>query len=99
MLTQAELQLQVSQVLALFVKIIKKMTKRLLDVQKAAISATLPDANAVNSIARTKADGSKVEFRPLETTLEQELEEAGDEATRVMREKQRAMIDALDLSK
>ncbi|KAI0769934.1 GNAT acetyltransferase 2-domain-containing protein [Fomes fomentarius] len=96
---EAELQLQVSQVLALFVKVIKKMTKRLLDVQKAAISATLPDANAVKSIARTKADGSKVEFRPLETTLEEELEEAGDEATRAMREKQRAMIDALDLSK
>ena len=41
----------------------------------------------------------KAAFRPLETTLEEELEEAGDVAARAMREKQRAMIDALDLSK
>ncbi|KAI0755722.1 hypothetical protein C8Q74DRAFT_1373475 [Fomes fomentarius] len=47
----------VSQVLALFVKVIKKMTKRRC-VQKAAISAT-PRANSGNLIARTEADGAK----------------------------------------
>ena len=63
-------------------------------MQKAAISATLPGADAAAA-----ADKDKTAFRPLETTLEEELEEAGDEAARAMREKQRAMIDALDLSK
>ncbi|KAI0754721.1 DUF699-domain-containing protein [Daedaleopsis nitida] len=96
---EAELQLPVSQSLALFVKVIKKISKRLLDVQKAAISATLPDASAAAAVTRTDASGKKAEFRPLETSLEEELAEAGDEATRAMREKQRAMIDSLDLSK
>lgn len=78
---------------------IKKISKRLLDVQKAAISAQIPDAQAARAVARTDADGKKAEWKPLETSLEDELEEAGDEAARALREKQRAMIDALDLSK
>lgn len=83
-------------------KVIKKISKRLLDVQKAAISATLPDASAraaPSSSSDTGGAKTAAEFRPLDTTLEEELQEAGDEATRAMREKQRAMIDALDLSK
>ena len=94
---EAELSLPVSQSLALFVKVIKKLSKRLLDIQKAAISATIPDASAAP--VRNDAEGKKAEFKPLETTLEEELEAAGDEATRALREKQRAMIDALDLTK
>ncbi|KAI5119397.1 hypothetical protein M0805_005940 [Coniferiporia weirii] len=39
---EAELQLPVSQALALFVKIVRKITKRLQDVQRAAISANFP---------------------------------------------------------
>ncbi|KAI9058108.1 DUF699-domain-containing protein [Trametes sanguinea] len=96
---ETELQLPVSQALALFVKVIKKISKRLLDVQKAAISATIPDERAQAAVARTDASGAQAEWKPLETSLEDELAEAGDEAARAMREKQRAMIDALDLSK
>ncbi|OSD07469.1 DUF699-domain-containing protein [Trametes coccinea BRFM310] len=96
---ESELQLPVSQALALFVKVIKKISKRLLDVQKAAISATIPDERAQAAVARTDASGAQAEWKPLETSLEDELAEAGDEAARAMREKQRAMIDALDLSK
>ncbi|EIW59415.1 DUF699-domain-containing protein [Trametes versicolor FP-101664 SS1] len=98
---EAELQLPVSQALALFVKVIKKISKRLLDVQKAAISAQMPDARAADALAltRTDADGAKAAWKPLETSLEDELAEAGGEAARALREKQRAMIDALDLSK
>lgn len=82
-------------------KVIKKISKRLLDVQKAAISAQMPDARAADALAltRTDADGAKAAWKPLETSLEDELAEAGDEAARALREKQRAMIDALDLSK
>ena len=59
-------------------KVIKKVSKRLLDVQKVAISATMPDASAsAGNADRAKAGTA---FRPLETTLEEELEEAGDEA-------------------
>ncbi|KAI0826817.1 DUF699-domain-containing protein [Trametes gibbosa] len=96
---EAELQLPVSQALALFVKVVKKISKRLQDVQKAAISAQIPDARAADVVARTDAEGRAVQWKPLETSLEDELAEAGDEAARALREKQRAMIDALDLSK
>ena len=87
-----------SQSLALFVKVIKKLSKRLQDVQKAAISATMPDASAV-AATRTDEAGKRAAFAPLATSLEDELAEAGDEASRALREKQRAMIDALDLTK
>ena len=91
-----------SQTLALFVKIIRKITKRLVDIQKAAISAELPDASATMK-SRIGADGASAAesttWKPVETALEDELNEAGDEATAALREKQRAMIDSLDLKK
>jgi N-acetyltransferase 10 len=36
-------------------------------------------------------------FVPLETSLEEELDEGGNEVLKAMREKQRALIDALPL--
>ena len=79
---------------------IKKISKRLQDVQKAAISATMPDARATAAaMTRTDEAGNRAAFAPLATSLEDELAEAGDEAARALREKQRAMIDALDLTK
>jgi N-acetyltransferase 10 len=92
--------LPVSQVLALLVKVIRKITKRLVDIQKAAISAELPDAteSRVDGDNATAA-ASQSTWKPVETTLEDELNEAGDEATVALREKQRAMIDSLDLKK
>jgi N-acetyltransferase 10 len=90
----------VSQVLALFVKVIRKITRRLVDIQKAAIGAELPDSSAAATESRLGADASgKDTWKPIESTLEHELNEAGDEATTALREKQRAMIDSLDLKK
>jgi len=65
------------------------------DIQKAAISAELPDPSAV---AESRVGiSSEDTWKPVETSLNDELNEAGDEATRALREKQRAMIDSLDL--
>jgi N-acetyltransferase 10 len=86
----------VSQALALFVKVIRKISKRLVDLQKAAISAELPDASAK---ATTSQGPTSTNWQPVATSLEDELNEAGDEATTALREKQREMIDALDLGK
>ncbi|PIL22780.1 hypothetical protein GSI_15475 [Ganoderma sinense ZZ0214-1] len=99
---EEELSLPVSQALALFVKVVKKISKRLLDVQKEAISATIPDRSRADATDAEDSQAGKrgvAEFRPLETPLEEELEEAGDEAARALKEKHRAMIDALDLTK
>ena len=84
----------------MFVKVVRKITKRLMDIQKAAISAEMPDATKTfNLQSRADAPGQDEAWKPLETSLEDELNKAGDEATAALREKQRAMIDSLDLKK
>jgi hypothetical protein len=93
---QTELQLPVAQSLALFTKVIRKISKRLVDVQKAAIDASMPGPSEKSVVVKAplKTDG-----KPVEATMEDELEEAGDEVTRAMREKQREMIKSLDISR
>ncbi|KAF5348578.1 hypothetical protein D9756_009670 [Leucocoprinus leucothites] len=109
---EAELSLPVSQALALFVKVIKKISKKLVDVQKAGISAGLPVSQATTA---TRIDdggngsmdpnrgpgqtGAVGEWKSVSAALEDELNEAGDEAAQALKEKQREMIDALDLRK
>ncbi len=96
---------------------IKKITKRLTDIQKAAISAELPlpavdigSSHVNNGVAYAGEGGETGEgekkgekkgeaWKSVTAALEDELNEAGDEATRALREKQREMIDALDLRK
>ena len=98
--SQAELQLPVSQALALFAKLIRKISGKLQDIQKAAIDTTIR-ARAPALVSQDP--GTRVSLvadaeRGLKT-MEAELDVAGNEATAALREKQRAMIDALDLSR
>ncbi|KAG1716074.1 hypothetical protein ID866_1100 [Astraeus odoratus] len=108
---EKELSLPVSQALALFVKLIRKITKKLVDIQKEAVGADIPLASSEHSSRLASGDGSRdlegedaddvnlgSTWKPLEKNIEEELDEAGDEATRALRERQRAMFDALDLS-
>lgn len=95
---EGELSLPVSQALALFVKIIRKITKHLVDIQKASIGADIPLAPPTTT-PRVGDGGEPTQWKPVETHIEDELNEAGDEATKALREKQREMIDSLDLSK
>ncbi|KAI9430553.1 DUF699-domain-containing protein [Lactarius indigo] len=97
---EAELQLPVSQALALFVKLIRKISGKLRDIQKAAISSTIrapAPAAQVHQDPDTRISLVADAERGLKN-MEAELDAAGDEATTTLREKQRAMIDALDLS-
>ncbi|KIK34278.1 hypothetical protein CY34DRAFT_813025 [Suillus luteus UH-Slu-Lm8-n1] len=95
---EGELSLPVSQALALFVKVIRKITKHLVEIQKASIGADIPLALPTTT-SRVGDGGEPTQWTPVETHVEDELNEAGDEATKVLREKQREMIDSLDLSK
>lgn len=79
-------------------KLIRKISSSLQEIQKAAISATIPTpvpsqdgAGATISLVVDAERGLK--------TMEAELEAAGNEVTATLREKQRAMIDSLDLSR
>lgn len=95
---EGELSLPVSHALALFVKVIRKITKHLVDIQKVSIGADIPLAPPT-AISRVVDGGESTQWKPVETNVEDELNEAGDEATKALREKQREMIDSLDLSK
>lgn len=78
-----------------------------MDIQKAAISAELPlktinvvDVSGVDDEAKESKEMKAAEgWKSVSAALEDELNEAGDEATKRLREKQREMIDALDLQK
>lgn len=96
------MSLPVNQSLALFVKSIRKISKRLMDIQKSALEAELPPAPTVEGTGdqRTlKAVEALEKMKPVEITIDDELRKAGNEVTRELREKQREMIDSLDLSK
>ncbi|KAG8732336.1 hypothetical protein FRC11_014330 [Ceratobasidium sp. 423] len=90
---ETELDIPVNQALALFVKAIRKICTRLQNLHKEALGADIPSQPS----QPTKTDGT--DWKPLAQTVEEELQEAGDEVTRELRAKQREMIDALDMSK
>ncbi|KAI1342760.1 GNAT acetyltransferase 2-domain-containing protein [Xylariaceae sp. FL0016] len=97
-----ELTIAVSQLLAMFMKTIKKIYTHLESLISGAVEASLPKAQSIGvSIANASGahDDEKVDtrFAPLETSLEEELEEGGDEALKEVRRKQRELIDSLPL--
>jgi N-acetyltransferase 10 len=99
---EQELSLPSSQLLAMFIKIMRKMSSHLSSLVSEAIAADMPKKEAIG-VSRADANGAfddeiiDTRFAPLETTLEDELEEGGDEALKALREKQRELIDALPL--
>lgn len=78
--------------MALFAKIVRKISKRLIDVQKAAINDQLPKSNAV-SVRPAKETGA------VSGLIEQELDEAGSDALKALQARQKEMLDSLDLRK
>lgn len=96
------MDLPVNQALALFVKSIRKIGKRLMDIQKSALEAELPSAPTADGTGdRRSVKAAEVleKMKPVDVTIEDELREAGNEITRELREKQREMVNSLDLSK
>jgi N-acetyltransferase 10 len=91
---EQELSLPSSQLLAMFIKIMRKMSSHFNSLVSGAIAADMPSREASGAFDDEVVD---TQFAPLETTLEDELEEGGDEAMEALREKQRELIDALPL--
>ncbi|KAL2260180.1 hypothetical protein VTK26DRAFT_5913 [Humicola hyalothermophila] len=97
-----ELSVPSSQVLAILMKIMRKITSHLASLVQGAIAAEMPDSSKVG-VSREDASGVHDDevvdekFVPLETRLEDELDEGGDEALTALRAKQRELIDSLPL--
>jgi N-acetyltransferase 10 len=98
----SELNVPSSQLLAMFIKILRKMTAHFATVVAGAVEAEMPKPAGVG-VSRENATGVHEDelvdnkFVPLPGVLEDELEEGGDEVMREMRKKQREMIDSLPL--
>jgi N-acetyltransferase 10 len=99
---QKELSLASNQVLALFVKIIRKMSQYFAKVEAKAFEDTVPafkpkqDSEESNG-KRDAADDDA--WKPLKEDLDADLEKAGDEVMDELKAKQRELIDSLDLTK
>lgn len=98
----AEVKIPSAQVLAMFIKILRKVTSHFGTLVSAAAEADLPKTQQIG-VSRADASGVHEDenvddrFAPLTTALEDELEEGGDEALKALRKKQREMIDSLPL--
>lgn len=95
---EKELNLPSSQLLAMFLKIIRKVSTHFRTLVEGAAADSLP-AKQVPTTAVTDAHDvvSEDRFKPLDTGLDEELREGGEQVNEEMREKQRALIDALPL--
>ncbi|KAI9842266.1 MAG: killer toxin resistant protein [Thelocarpon superellum] len=101
---EAELSLPSNQLLAMFVKSIRKVSAHFRSLVEGAVAETMPPEEGIGT-SREDASGVHEEgdevidekFRPLAQDLDEELEEGGGEALRELREKQRALIDSLPL--
>lgn len=97
---EKELTLNNSQLLAMFVKIIRKVATTFRSIVEVAIEETMPEAMEVERNGDEDGDAEAgARFKPLEKDLDEELREGGDEALREERERAKALIDALPLGK
>ena len=102
---EAELGLPVSQLLAMFVKVVRKMAsyfRRLLEDEEKAKGVEEPIATvaaASDDVVPMEVDTPKKRFAPLAQDLTAELREGADAVDLEMKEKQRALIDALPLDR
>ncbi|KAK3179067.1 killer toxin resistant protein [Lepraria neglecta] len=95
---EKELGLPASQLLAMFVKIVRKVSAHFRRILEGAVEETIPQSNIT-----VEEDGMDVEqtkkYDPLQSNLDEELREGGEEVDKELKEKQRALIDALPLDK
>ncbi|KAL3492944.1 GNAT acetyltransferase 2-domain-containing protein [Aspergillus germanicus] len=93
---------QSSQLLAMFLKIIRKVSTHFRSLVEGAVADTLPAEQIASAQAAGDAHDEEVveeRFKPLETSLDDELRQGGEEVNAELREKQRALIDSLPLDK
>ena len=94
---EKELGLPSSQLLAMFVKIVRKVSAHFRRILEGAIEETMPQPNIPTNDAPDEVQPKK--FAPLQSNLDTELREGGEEIDKELKEKQRALIDALPLDK
>jgi hypothetical protein len=93
---QTELQLSVAQALVLLIKVVREIRQA---VDRYTIGASVPEA-AVAPASRVAGErNAKTDWTPVRISLDDVLTEASNDGTDALREKQRQMINSLDLSR
>jgi len=96
---EKELGLPSSQLLAMFVKIVRKASAHFRSLVEGALAETMPaPATTTREEVMDGVEGGG-DFKPLATDLNDELREGGEAVDLELKEKQRALIDALPLDK
>lgn len=99
---ERELGLPSSQLLAMFVKIVRKVANHFRSLVEQAVGETIPASapTATSTAAEADEDDAPAQrFVPLTKDLNAELREGGDAIDKELKEKQRALIDALPLDR
>ncbi|EDO18579.1 hypothetical protein Kpol_1048p9 [Vanderwaltozyma polyspora DSM 70294] len=94
-----ELNLPANQTIAMFAKIMRKISVHLRQVLSESIEQSLP---AVNDEVIAEMDGEEIKSYNAADAMdkiEDDLEEAGSEAIKAMRDKQKELINSLNLDK
>ena len=97
---EKELNLSSSQLMAMFVKVIRKVATAFRGILEGAVREEMPEAMEVDDDTAANGDAES-RFKPLEKDLQEELAEGGEEflADQEERERAKALIDALPLHK
>ncbi|GAB7346349.1 hypothetical protein MBLNU457_5061t2 [Dothideomycetes sp. NU457] len=105
---EKELNLGSSQLLAMFVKVVRKVSMHFRRLVEGEIEGSMPKGIGGSNVDEMKIDGEengdvdgkkKHVFEPLAQSLDDELREEGDEVKKAEKERLRKMIDALPLDK
>ncbi|KAH8700618.1 putative nucleolar ATPase Kre33 [Talaromyces proteolyticus] len=94
---EKELSLPSSQLLAMFIKIFRKISTHFRGLLEGAVVSTLPEKSSIPDASAAHGDVVDDKFQPLDVGLEDELREGGQQVDDELKEKQRALIDALPL--
>lgn len=104
---EKELGVSASQLLAMFVKVVRKVAGFFRTLLEGAIVENLPDVIPTASDADAgagdagagKGESIGGRYKPLEKNLDEELREGAEDVDKELKERQRALIDALPLDK
>lgn len=96
---EKEIGLAMSQLLAMFVKVMRKVSTYFRSLVEGAVSDTMPKSLSTGDEKMDEGVEEDKRFAPLEQTLEDDLAEGGDEIKKAEKERIRAMIDALPLDR
>ncbi|EXJ78071.1 tRNA(Met) cytidine acetyltransferase [Capronia epimyces CBS 606.96] len=98
---ERELNLPSNQLLAMFVKVVRKVSTAFRAVISGAVEANLLDKKDAepNGAAEPRVGSRVVQVPPTDVDLSANEDENGEEVDPVLKEKQRALIDALPLDK